>query len=473
MPVEVQLAICTKILQNNDPTKTQPKPGVGTWQSSLENHSAFGGLAVTCKHFQAITAAPLYRRVKVSIREPASFIRLIRHFSQFPNRAALVNELTIRSNRAGSPLSKSQKNFLFREAHRLGIRLLIGGHGGLSRQLESILIDVLLCQLCYIRNLSLCLPWTTTADEERCPMIFDEAEAENIKPFLFTYASRLPVFFVLGSLQRLEAYPMNFNKSGMAKLHTGSLTSLLRHTPALTHLVIGTCDQEALGHGIIQNLLPQLRDIHLVDALDGDLAAITNFCPRLERLRLGQDERNHAGLMEGIATMLGFQGPMFGESRPSATPKLLKALLPMKDTLHGLDLDCDTFRAQQIGQLAQLSHFANLRSLRLVFGQWPTGNTAALINKLSPHLEFLYLGGTGIPVNNIAALLIGRILEGRLPRLRQFAYILLNRRGPMGYVPVGDPLSVEDQRMSPNFQSILRGHGVDCIERSYPRTTDA
>lgn len=194
----------------------QLKAGVGTWQSTLGNHSALGGLALTCKHLQMITAALLYRRVEVSIRKPAAFIRLIRHFSEFPNRAALVNELTIGSNRAGSSLSKSQKNFLFQEAHRLGLRLLIGGHGGLSGQLESIMVDVLLCQVSAVRNLDLCLPWTTTADEEKCPMIFDERELENIKPFLFSYASRLPAFFLLSSLQRLKAYPMNFNKSGMA-----------------------------------------------------------------------------------------------------------------------------------------------------------------------------------------------------------------------------------------------------------------
>lgn len=138
----------------------------------------------------------------------------------------------------------------------------------------------------------------------------------------------------------------------------------------------------------------------------------------------------------------------------------------MKDTLHDLDLDCDRFRAQNIGQLAQLSRFANLRSLRLVFGTWPTGNTAALINKLSPHLEFLCLGGIGIPINNIAALLIARIMDGRRSRLRRFEYILLNHPGLVTYVPA------EDQEMSPNVLSILKGYGVDCVQQPYPRPRD-
>ncbi|KAH6838576.1 hypothetical protein B0I37DRAFT_409125 [Chaetomium sp. MPI-CAGE-AT-0009] len=454
IPTEVQLAICLQLL-DSDVRTAQPKPGVGTWQSTVENHAALGSLSLTCKHFQAITAPLLYRRVNVSIRKPAAFIGLIRRFSQFPDYAGFVRELTIGSTRAGSPLSKSQKSFLFREAHHLGIRLLIGGKG-LSGQLESILIDVVLCQVSDIRNLTLILPWTTTTDEEQRPVPFDESEVGHYKPFVLTYASRLPASFGLSSLRRLEAYPMHYKKSLTARLHTESLTALLSRTPALTHLVIGRCDQEWPGHGIIQSLLPELRDIHLVDALPKDLAALKRFCPRLERFRLGEDDRSVSDL-QAFNMMLDL---LEEQPRRSATPSLFKALLPTKNTLHDFDLDCGTYRARKIEDLALLSHFGSLRSLRLVFGHWPAGDNAALINNLSPHLEYLCLGGNRIQVYDIAVLLSGRIRDGRLPKLMRFEYTLLNH--PMEYVAGGES-------MTQKAVSALKEYGVHCVERPYPR----
>ncbi|KAK3295267.1 uncharacterized protein B0H64DRAFT_432052 [Chaetomium fimeti] len=470
MPVEIQLEICDHLLQSTTRTK-QPKPGIGTWQSTMENYCALGSLSLTCKHFRKITAPLLYRRVRVSIRKPAAFIRLIRRFSQFPGCAKLVSELTIHSGRAGSALSRSQKNFLFREAHRLGLRLLIGGNG-LSSQLESILIDVALCRLSTIRKLTLSLPGTTTTEEGQFPPPLNESDVESHEPFAFRYANRFPAFFALSSLQRLEAYPMTFNETATDKLHSESLAALLSRTPALTHLKIGRCDQGTSGHGIIQNLLPQLRDIHLVDALDKDLAAIKTFCPQLERFRLGEDGRG-CSPMQSIFMMLGITNSTStlasGQPRPSITPSVFKALLPMKGTLHDFDLDCDTFRAQTIRDLTHLAHFRALRSLRLVFGTWPTGDNAALIRKLSPDLESLCLGGGEIPVYDIAVLLSERIREGRLSKLKRFEYTLL--RNPAEELITGAPPSLNHE-MSQKVAAVLKEYGVYCVQRPYPPPMD-
>lgn len=464
MPVEVQWQIFNQLLHDHvGDANIESKPDVDTLESTLANHTALGNLSLTCKYFKTTTAPLLYQRVSVSIRKPAAFIRLIRHFSRFPEYAVLVKDLTIDSDTAGSFLSTSQRDFLVQEAYRLGLELSLGPDG-LLFQFGSILIDVALCQLSTIRELKLLLPWTTRIEEEWHPIPPTAVDLLSGAAW-FKYASRFPTSFVLGSLQRLEVYPRDFKISHDAKLHKESLTALLRHTPALTYLMIGLCGHRQAGYrGIIQNPLLHLKDIHLADAVDKDLTAVQSFCPRLERFRLGLKDRSFSQAQGILMTIDLFMDSSckFEEPQFFATPALLKTLLPVKETLSDFDLGCGTFCAKTIEELDQLSQFEALRPLRLVFKDWPAGDNAALINKFPPRLESLCLGAIDIPVDDIAILLIARIRDGRLPNLKRFEYTLL-------VFLESHPFPAGGKGISQEAASALKECGVRCVFRPYPR----
>ena len=157
MPAEIQLAICAELVgshENTSATPAQPDPTNPTnptdsaWETTMETLPALGNLARTCKHFRHFTMAMLYKRVKVSIYRPVAFGQLIRHFSRFGDRATLVKELSIDSGRDTSSLSASQVDFLLQEGQRLRLTLLpscVDVH--VPGKIESVLIDVLLCQV--------------------------------------------------------------------------------------------------------------------------------------------------------------------------------------------------------------------------------------------------------------------------------------------------------------------------------------
>ncbi|KAH6635839.1 hypothetical protein F5144DRAFT_619361 [Chaetomium tenue] len=202
MPVEVQWQIFHQLLRNHvEDENSEFEPHGNTWESVLVHHTALWNLSHTCKHLNATTAPLLYQRVNVSICYPATFILVLRHFSRFPRHAAFVRDLTIDSDRACPPFSKSQRSFLVQEAHRLGLDLSFKSNGR-WRRFGSLLIDVALCHFSAIQKLKVILPLTTRSNEEWYPVSPNETN-----PFLsveFEYASRLPPSFVLRSLQRLE-----------------------------------------------------------------------------------------------------------------------------------------------------------------------------------------------------------------------------------------------------------------------------
>lgn len=151
MPAEIQLAICAELLgshENTSATPAQPDPTDLAWGTTLENLPALGNLAHTCTRFWQLTTAMRYNRVRVSIYRPVAFAQLIRHFSRFGDRATLVKELSIDRSRDTSTLSASQVDFLLQEGQRLCLTLLPSCVDvDVPGKIESVLIDVLLCQV--------------------------------------------------------------------------------------------------------------------------------------------------------------------------------------------------------------------------------------------------------------------------------------------------------------------------------------
>ncbi|KAG7291246.1 hypothetical protein NEMBOFW57_001258 [Staphylotrichum longicolle] len=463
IPVEIQLAICRQLVKCHSESPDPDSLAYPTWQDALENFGALGSLSQTCKSLQSVVNPLLYECLNVSIYHPRSFMRLIEHFSQFGNRAALVKELNIGTSKVPEAdmliecaISAATVNFLLREANRLGLQLPPGGID-LSDSLESLLIDVILCQVPTVQKLVLSLSWTMSAERLaslNCGLfIFAGDPASDF--MALRYATRLPKTFTLTSLRRLEARPSKGQRQTiLSKIHRESLTALLYHAPALTHLQIGQYEEQQPG-GILQDFLPELKSIHLDEASDLDLAAIARFCPKLEKCRIGPElsrDLSYNDWAIGSVTPQMMFSP--GTPPPSIMNCLMKLLLPSRATLRELNVEWDKAGFLTAQQLApHLSRFTNLQSLRLVLWQWPKGGNASamMIDSLPASIESLCLGGRGIPVCDIAVLLCQRFGEGRFPGLKRFRY---------------RPRIREERTLGLEEKVVetFKGTGVDCAE---------
>lgn len=371
----------------------------------------------------------LYERVKVSVYRLRSFMQLIKHFSQFSNRTALVRELRIGTSMVSKAymstefaLSAAPVNFLIREANCLGLQVPPGGVD-LCGTFESLLVDVILCQLPAIRKLVVCLPWTmTTPHDALAEFDFNMINDMFSDIIPLQYATRLPKGFALSSLQHLEALlPMDPQPTFLSRLHKESLTTLLRHAPALTHLRVGLCESQQV-RGIVQDVLPNLKAIHLDGASNSDLAAITRFCPKLERCRLavGVCKEYEWALQFAMQKEMSFSPDT--RPLPSSDHFFLRLLLPLRSTLRELNVEWNKIGIPEFNHLAQVSHFRALRSLRLVLWTWPDGDSSTFIDSLPVGIESLCLWGREIPVYDIAVLLCKCVREGRLVSLKYFRH---------------------------------------------------
>ncbi|KAG7290354.1 hypothetical protein NEMBOFW57_000354 [Staphylotrichum longicolle] len=404
-----------------------PPTRIRTWKDTLENLTALGNLARTCKTLEQLTTPMLFERVEVSVFAPASFVQLIRHFSRFGHLATHVRYLTLGSVGDPSTLSASQASFLLQEGQRLGLKRL-PERLDLSDPVEprSMLIDVLLCQVLTIRKLVISLP----------QHLYLQA---FVSPRVLSYAARLPDSFTLGSLREIEAHSIDPELSADS-FERASLTALIRLAPALTHLRVGFCDGTA-PQGIIQSPLPELQDLHLFEGMVEDLTAVAKFCPRLQRCRLG------AGVATEPSKGQFYRGLYFDAQSNPHSP--LNALLPLSATLHDLDVNPSGLLVLDIRALPYLAPFTALRSLRWTFYRWPDGDNTALLDKLlTPALESLCLGGPEMPVYDIAVLLHERVRSGRFPGLRRFQYLLVSKELEPG--------------VADSIVSLFEGTGVTC-----------
>ncbi len=171
----------------------------------------------------------LYERVKVSIYRPVAFFQLVRYFSRSGYLALLAKELTINSSQGISALamSSSQSTFVLQEGQRLGLRCL-SKNTRLSHEIDSMMIDVLLCQVPAIKKLTISLPQRPYSITRR----FGPA---------LSYVVRLPESFTLGSLRHIDAHPP-YNILGEDGMNGAFLTALLRYTPAIALLRVGHVD---------------------------------------------------------------------------------------------------------------------------------------------------------------------------------------------------------------------------------------
>ncbi len=375
----------------------------------------------------------LFERVQVSVFRATAFFQIIRNFSRFGHIAAYVRHLTIRSAWDTSNLSASQASFLLQEGRRLGLSPLTDHPPDLvSDPVESkaILIDVLLCQVPAVRKLDVFLSQYLYLHE-------------GVAPSVLSYTARLPDSYVLGSLQHIKLHSRSPNLS-TDSFNRVSLTALLRHALAVTRLQVGFCDSNTpQGQGIIKNLLPELRDLHLFEGLAPDLTSVAKFCPRLQRFRIG------AGAMASPSIghfMSGYTAIMPGRD------STLNALLPLSTTLQDLDIDGSGLAILDIRAVSDMARFSGLRSLRWIFLRWPDGDNAMLLDKLPPAIESLCLEGKDMPVYDIGVLLRKRLRSGQLPGLRRFRYLL-------GYTEL-------EPGMAETVAGLFEGTGVDCSPAS-------
>jgi hypothetical protein len=451
MPVEIQLAICDQLLQRRDTTGMVLQAGLSICRT-FENLHILGNLALTCKHFQQVTTPIVYQRARVSIHRPAAIIRFCKHFSRFPGHAGLVKELTIGSGWDGSQqLRAGVLDFFLHEATRLSLKR--PPDGGI--QLESVMIGVVLCQVPGIRKLVLSIPGFVAAADEVYPSPkFYSGDT------VLSYADWLPDSFVLGSLRRLEARPPRFMSNPSAKLQQPLLTAFLRCAPALTHLRVGPCTRVAPG--IIQDPLPQLRDISLTHASASDIAGIARFCPRLETFRFG-----HRNVMLSPGPIEMLQNKVARNLSPGILVSLHSNagsglcnlhLLPLGDAFGDLgrsytpDLDL-IHRLYVLHRGKQFTLAFRLESLELlcsVLEESPAVDNAMLIDRLWLNLELLCVSGYYSQVYELAVLLSQRIRDGGLPKLRWFRY---------------SPARAEqDAGMVEKIASVFEGSCVDCAE---------
>ncbi len=411
LPAEMQLAICDALVACHadiatpeetddctpawDPADDPEQPDVSdqTWESTLENYVALGNLARTCRHFYRLTIPMLYERVKVSIYRPVAFVQLVRHFSRSTHLGLLAKELTINSSQGISalPMSLSQSAFVLQEGQRLGLRCL-PKNTGLSHEIDSVMIDVLLCQVPAIKKLTISLPQRPYSITGR----FGPA---------LSYAVRLPESFTLGSLRHIEAHPP-YNLLGEDGMNGAFLTALLRHTPAVALLRVGPVDPRT-PQEIVQSSLPELWEAHLYDMRPTALGAFAKFCPQLQWCRTGP--------------RVAHPPARCVLNRNLKTPP---GLLPLTFPLRVLDIGCylSSPSVTELELLYGLPWFRSLWYFHFHFGEWSPYIPAMLIDNLPPTLDSFCVGGFGVPIYDVAVLLHRRLSHGRLPNLKSFTY---------------------------------------------------
>ncbi len=267
--------------------------------------------------------------------------------------ATFVKHLTIGSAWDTSTLSAPQATFLLQEGRRLGLKPLPDSLDSSSdwAQAESIsvLIDVLLCQVLAIRKLVLSI--------SRCLHPHKPFDAQFA---VVSYAARLPDSLTFHSLRDIEAHSRH-RYMYVDGPDRPSLTALLNHAPAVARLEVGYCDGTA-PQGLIQNPLPELQDLRLFEGFAVDLAAAAEFCPRLQRCRLG------AGVLETPSTGLYNATAWWDRESP------LNALLPLSTSLEDLDIDGSGLAISDMKYIPHMAPFCGLRSLRWKFcSRWPGG----------------------------------------------------------------------------------------------------
>lgn len=230
---------------------------------------------------------------------------------------------------------------------------------------------------------------------------------------LFDYARWLPDSFELDSLRHLDFEAPSFKVGNQHE----SLAAILRHTPAVTRLRVSVGHYGRHVVPIIRQSLPQLKHLHLPDARMENIASIVKFCPGIESCRLGED--NGKVCMKRL--------PEFSPNSKHVTiDRVLEGLLPLRLTLRDLDADWQLLYARTIHHLSLLSRFSALRSLRLVFVEWPPGDTDTLPEMLPPGIESLCFGGIDIEFHTIAIQVRDYILKGGLQRLKLFRYVIMD-----------------------------------------------
>ncbi|KAK4097176.1 hypothetical protein N658DRAFT_500707 [Parathielavia hyrcaniae] len=449
IPVEIQLAICAQLLTigsnpSNPDTHGSPRePAQRTWESTLDHFPALGSLALTCKHLQGVVTPLLYQSIRVSLNEPGVCIRLIRHFSQFPDDAELVRTLDICGGSGWPSLPSSQAAFLFQEVNRLGIQI---GPCTESVHTISLLIDVLLCQVRDIKKLIIREPKIEAADD--FPVV----------PLGLDYARRLPANFVLGSLQELETLSPP-GQVPMSASHMASLAALVRRTPALTFLGAGRCNRRV--QSIVHCSLPQLRSLHVLDISPEALEGLAKCSTRLERVTFLEDTFDLAP--EVYLHPIDME-PERIEQGPVA--RALRSLLPLTSTLRHLKIRWHSFIAFNIQALDLVSRFDALQSLGLICrGTWPLGDPDILINKLPCGIQSLRIVARCPPIHDIARRLSGRIRQGQLPEFESFRYTYIWKNRFQQYN--------KESEMEEQVAVFFRGTGVDCVSRrARPLTGD-
>ncbi|KAK3898970.1 hypothetical protein C8A05DRAFT_18527, partial [Staphylotrichum tortipilum] len=218
IPAELQLEICEHVLESHTAgamaKKKAKKKASSGWEHALLNFPDLGNLAQTCKQLERVVAPLVYQRVKISVNDPVAFVQLIGHFSLFGHYALLVKELCIEGHadccdyesmvrkNPGLALTASQVNFVLREGQRLGLDLPPGGID-LSSQLESVLIDTLLCHVPAIKKLVLAFPRGLGVYGGMAKLFASPNDIifNGVPDDVLSYAGRLPDSFSFHSLR--------------------------------------------------------------------------------------------------------------------------------------------------------------------------------------------------------------------------------------------------------------------------------
>lgn len=448
MPLEIVAGICEQLLECSTDL---PPPPPRVWQSTLQDFPALGNLALTCRDLQELLSPLLYQRLKVAIANNAAITGLIKRFSRHPDYGCHVRSvLILGAYPPGAAIPSSQLDSILSERSRRRMRQLTST--GRKRFVPSLLIYVLLKQVPNIRKLVICVP-------------------KSVDPRLdLDYGSFLPGSFSLRFLRSLEIHSRGVN-SGV-EMPKRPLTALLRHTLALTSLVVGRCVKG--NHGIVESPLPKLRHLYLAQPHPQDVVDIARWCPRLESCHIGYRD---LAPPEPVHLMpASFQTFVLGplpQVPPLTIDCALESLVPLSATLQTLSLHWNVgmYPVFPTGSLGLISRFLALKSLHLFIRIWPhkREDTIIFITKLPSGIESLTLGGFNIPLYDLVSSLSDRVRNGQLPALKCFRHRLLNLYWEADFEDSEDSEQSESEGVdslltleSIKVGSYFDGTGVEC-----------